>query len=1029
MGSGQQDIFEQQRQVEVSTQGIQAAAKPRISNLEAHKASITDPVRRKLVDDEIVHASEASEIAERLGEYIKNPNTRNRQPLMGGSVRTFDTMLDLTEPGIGEEAMDTLIRRHNGEVADLNNDINQRWLSFNPTYKKLGVQPGKFTIEDTDAMLAHLSDEGPMPERFREYIERLEPFVRETEAQSIDFYEYALKNDLRFLPYNPAMELKKMAGLDAHWPGTGTGNLDDDMLAELVRLARQRAPQQNYFPHSWMADPVDDLPLPEGQRPGGARPQSTYERQYAKYVEARSNGQRPKFNDPLLIAVYDRMEREQFQKYAIFMKRLDTENVLKEAGSHINSPGYRVPQVGKPFEGILEPDGTRGPSWAVPNFVADYLERQDGLRPSWTVNIPKLGEKSLFDLMATGNNALKLNKFLFSLFQPVDMLKRAIQFHVTYPWNQPRYKWPILKAPVVMWDTLATYFRSSASRSGRVLDKALDESPIFNDMPELTNRMLVQEGLNAYDQSRFVQTVRSALPEMIERSMAESPKALGPFKKAADLAVAARNWQQSGLFDTFYQNLMFHMARNVEVPRQRTLHPDWSARQLAKESARVVNIRMSSSGQWQEGIIRNPKLYQMSKFLLISWNEQKNLIGGSFEAMPFIKMNTSKQSFQEALFGVAVMNAALAEGITLAATGGQEHIWDVPGMINPFSRDEESPFGYGFASQFLRPPLPTSLRGRGDRRLMVDLLGQEDTLLRLMNPKQFVLSRLSIPLRAAMNQIEGKTYFDEPMDNMIKRVVQGALDFAPIPVESTIRAAATQDERLGGAVMETEGRIGGTGPLVELSGLNISAETNPQLRHRKAKEMGLGDTYDSLEPYQKRMVRNETLEELEKSVETGVRRGQPWSLYLHQTYRLDQQQQQAMNELIEFIPQWERRDVVQEYIKMESRISTQKRQAATDFGVDFDRDDQNELESTLSDYYAISDESTTEGGIFLYEDYVEKRNELLDSLTNAQRAYILRNTNMTQVPPRLLQFLQANYPTEYARITASNRARNMHARR
>ena len=259
------------------------------------------------------------------------------------------------------------------------------------------------------------------------------------------------------------------------------------------------------------------------------------------------------------------------------------------------------------------------------------------------------------------------------------------------------------------------------------------------------------------------------------------------------------------------------------------------------------------------------------------------------------------------------------------------------------------------------------------------------------------------------------------------------MDLAPIPAEGLGNAARTGLGIGEGVVPEGEGRLGGSGLVFQtLSGLNLRAEPNQDMRSRISEQLGLAENYADNEPYQKRMVQDElsTISggELELSAEVGERRGNEWNKYAAALNRLRDEQQERMKGLTESIGKRDRRSIVQGYFDLEGEISTRRSQLASDFGIDFPEGEQSEEEAALDGYFALIDEAKDQAGNFWYDDYTQLRDQYVNQLSTEQRSYILRNTNLVDVPRPLLDFLRFQARSEAARITASEQARATHLR-
>jgi hypothetical protein len=120
---------------------------------------------------------------------------------------------------------------------------------------------------------------------------------------------------------------------------------------------------------------------------------------------------------------------------------------------------------------------------------------------------------------------------------------------------------------------------------------------------------------------------------------------------------------------------------------------------------------------------------------------------------------------------------------------------------------------------------------------MLDLVGQMDTVFRILSPKDFITGRLSRPLRAISNQWNGSDFYDEPSNDfgpggIADSAFQLIYDlFAPFGIGPLIRGVTRR------AFPETEGlipfgeaRLGIRGEAIQAGGANLRALSNERLK-------------------------------------------------------------------------------------------------------------------------------------------------------------------------------------------------------
>jgi hypothetical protein len=178
--------------------------------------------------------------------------------------------------------------------------------------------------------------------------------------------------------------------------------------------------------------------------------------------------------------------------------------------------------------------------------------------------------------------------------------------------------------------------------------------------------------------------------------------------------------------------------------------------------------------------------------------------------------------------------------------------------MDRFSPIAEDPYGMlpvGYNTKFAAPTLP--VKGRGGVEQTLDLVGQMDTAFRVLNPPDFITSRLSVPGAAISHQLEGESFQEEPLDSGAKRLIQGGLDvFAPIGATNIVDPLREQlPESLQYEVPQQEPRLGGMGRAIQALGINVRAESTPDLLNPTSQAM-FGEDYYDLEDDEKTRVRN-----------------------------------------------------------------------------------------------------------------------------------------------------------------------------
>ncbi|KKK71356.1 hypothetical protein LCGC14_2914730, partial [marine sediment metagenome] len=207
--------------------------------------------------------------------------------------------------------------------------------------------------------------------------------------------------------------------------------------------------------------------------------------------------------------------------------------------------------------------------------------------------------------------------------------------------------------------------------------------------------------------------------------------------------------------------------------------------------------------------------------------------------------------FRTRLVGTYLGLMAAATTIHFASTGKPIPL----NRFSPVSKDEWGPLPVGYNTDFASPDLP--IKGRGDANVQLDLVMQQDTIFRILDPKSFLSSRTSVPVRAAENQRTGKDFFGARIDTVgpggiFSRTAQLVQDlFAPIgPGQAGLQILRNNVEQTEGLIQPAEARLGTTGVGIQSAGINLRAERTPQLldriRGEVLRDRGIEKSYEEI---------------------------------------------------------------------------------------------------------------------------------------------------------------------------------------
>ena len=389
----------------------------------------------------------------------------------------------------------------------------------------------------------------------------------------------------------------------------------------------------------------------------------------------------------------------------------------------------------------------------------------------------------------------------------------------------------------------------------------------------------------------------------------------------ADVIAKSVEWFRDGMFEVAYRINIYRYMDEIEVPRQIAMHPEWDDSQIIQGASRVTNRKFSAPQAVDDWTILSPQFRHLLNNVFISPNEMMSWTSMFTEALPIPRRfdvdaegrrvldpshrqlvlepgrdrvlrpdenkadvvvgkqwgsaNTDSRSFAGGFMSMMGTFAVIATIMEVAATGDI----DPQELYSPVSANPSSPLGFGYSSNFLSPAVP-GLTGRGGREVRIDLINQADTAFRLLDPRAFFMSRLSVGERFIDNQMKSSTFYGEPLDSPWRKLFQGINDLAPMFVGAGLEEVRHWNDWLEDEIPEGETRLGRIGQAAQgLSGLNLRSETNPQLTNRLTQDL-VGKDYLDLEPYQRREIRAyanmETDGEFDRTVETSARRGSEW---------------------------------------------------------------------------------------------------------------------------------------------------------
>ena len=417
--------------------------------------------------------------------------------------------------------------------------------------------------------------------------------------------------------------------------------------------------------------------------------------------------------------------------------------------------------------------------------------------------------------------------------------------------------------------------------------------PLVKERPNINPSNMVEAGLSKMDPTIFPRI------DDIAKDIYKEDSWINP-RKYKQVLVAIESAMRRGLYDGVYPASMITDLKNNIIPQMIRQHPDYTDWQIMSEAARQVN-KVYSVIPVEQSVIQQRHMRGFLQRVFFSFGESEGLLRMAASSV----RGNNKRFWGTRWLGVYVGLGVMANIIHGFSTGKP-----LPASrYVPLSKTQHSWLPIGYNPTFFAPTIggPDSwlpFGGRRDAELTLDLVGQYDTVFRVLDGefpmKDFVEARESVPIRALQNQIVGTDFFGAPITEkgpygIASRAAQLGRDaFAPIGMgEGAIELFG--DMIPGGEGLFTPGasRLGTKGTIIKATGLNVRAASIPVLLDRATKESGfvvemtdptisglpaMGEPateYDHLTPSQKDLLKTnnpELNDELiERTYEGGVR--------------------------------------------------------------------------------------------------------------------------------------------------------------
>ncbi len=711
--------------------------------------------------------------------------------------------------------------------------------------------------------------------------------------------------------------------------------------------------------------------------------------------------------------------QEQMELIA-YLKGMGNEFIRPDSGGAL-LVGWKIPRVGPAFEGkpFSATDADGNPTvmytrrWVTPTKIANALENIYGRRPDmgkFIIRGKVIDPLAIIDFFTF---VPKRAKLILSLFQQVDFLTRAGGGSWAGMVDSLMAGKPIgaVKSLARYPKTVVDIIHANLSPDKRLsLTKQLnDTTPIIEGRPGIHLKGIKKAGLSTMDVTIF-----AADMDKMMRIVADQTGIWGKAKGVADSFIDMESAMRRGLFKGVYVAAMITDIRNNIALMMVRAHPNATDAQINAMIAMETNKKYSTIPPSQS-VFQNTFLREVLRRMFFSIGESEGLLRQATGMLH----GRHKGFWIRNNLGVALFVLAVANIIHWASTGEplpkERYV--------PIAKDNWGPLPFGYNTQFASPTLPW--RGRGNVELTLDLVGQMDTALRLLDPGSFLTARTSVPIRATINQASGTDFYGAPIDDvgpggLWSRAVQLGLDlFSPIGVGGIATEAARR--AVGGELIPRgETRLGMVGLGLQATGLNLRAEATLPLLNRHARESGFlkadgtkVQNWDDLEPYQKgKVLENQELRD-ELAIRSGVsvERGYPGAKGFVTLEELDQMKIERGEALVTEFKEgiydaFTFRGAVSN-LKLE--IASRKSQVDEDFQLFLDTEElpEDPNKRALVEFYTIFDNAKRLSGVIDWDKVEQLEFQLRAGWTAEQEAYVNRNTGLTKWGPLMQEFVDA----------------------
>jgi hypothetical protein len=800
---------------------------------------------------EVFSSKDAMEVADPSGSGANRAPGTPGGEVTGDADALFEELKLLADPGELKKIkknkaniIQTLLRRHMAAINEAEIKAKTASEEGEKQFRALGLSVGRGgreiireeAIPEIDALFRSLHNEGPIPPRL---VAVYYDLIEQTD------YEQAFRIDFDI---------------------EGSALTNDEAISD-------------YFYRGWrMSDKLLEALRLNGPPSGrvGWPPGFTKPRVGATYTEMRDADFEPLSWNPYEMVRISRMQGVRYRQQMMLLDHLKRLGLAQPSAGGgpgfvegvIDSSGkpWRVPKIGPAFQGkpltvadeivesgvdesLGEPVAQfRKSRYLVPGDVAKRLELIYG-EPLTRLEPLEIGRWKIEPLKVIDALVFipKRAKLMFSVFQQYDFLSRSLngtwhemvdEMLAGRPVEAGRalWRWP-MSARKLIQANLSPDYRVQLKKELASKEPLV---PVVKGAREGHTRSGVHlEGIMQAGLSLFDRTLLPANLGEIATSAAEDAGLLH-VKAVGRVIKQMEDSMRRGLFDGVYPAAQITDIKNNVANIMVRKFGDMSDDAINGAIARYINVKYSTIPP-EQSVIQTRWLREIFQRLFFSVGESEGLLRQAVYALPLGKFGSP----YAAVWRKYYLGAYLA----LLSTANAIHFMST-GKPLPFERwvpittDTYGKMPVGYRRDFMAPTIP--LKGRSETEITLDLVGQMDTALRILDPIGFLAARESVPIRAGWNQITGEDFYGAsitavgPLDGIVSRIAAALSDmFAPIgPGQAGIGVLRETVPAVARILPPGEERLGVVGELLQAPGFNVRAETTPHVRRRMARASG-----------------------------------------------------------------------------------------------------------------------------------------------------------------------------------------------